>query len=302
MHWGYLRNLRKAKAAICAAFMPLTAEPVWARAPQGGVADGWSLSELVFLTILIAMLFLVGFALIRHWLALRAERDAALEKVQTLETLSERDPLTGLLNRRVVEERFAKLRSQGFDTFALIDLDKFKRINDTFGHQTGDQVLVACGEAIIGGDERDLIAIRMGGEEFVVLLRGEDAYDRAEALRRSIPVQVAKTVKGLDRQVTASMGLIELPRAGHELLSFQELYARADQLLYNAKASGRDRTCFERLTVFNDAPPMRRESRKAAYGRNGASTSGRTRASRDVSRSNMAQVVAADTSNLPTGS
>jgi hypothetical protein len=60
------------------------------------------------------------------------------------------------------------------------------------------------------------------------------------------------------------MGLIELPRESHEVLSFSELYSRADQLLYNAKASGRDRTCFERLTVFKDAPPDRNAARSAA--------------------------------------
>ena len=195
---------------------------------------------------------------------LRKQRDAAIEKAENLEALSERDPLTGLLNRRVVEERFETLRAQGFDTFALIDLDKFKLINDRFGHQTGDQVLVACANAIRGDDERDCIAMRLGGEEFVVLLRGDNSYDRAEALRQSLPVQVAKQVSGLDRTVTASMGLIELPNAGHAILSFAELYSRADQLLYNAKASGRNRTCFERLTVFNDAPPVRRDMQSAA--------------------------------------
>jgi predicted signal transduction protein with EAL and GGDEF domain len=107
---------------------------------------------------------------------LRQERDAALQKIETLETLSERDPLTGLLNRHVVEERSAKLRSEGFDTFALIDLDKFKTVNDRYGHQVGDEVLVACGEVLKGDEERDYLAMRLGGEEFVVLLRGVDPF------------------------------------------------------------------------------------------------------------------------------
>ena len=195
---------------------------------------------------------------------LRQERDAALQKIETLETLSERDPLTGLLNRHIVEERFAKLRSEGFDTFALIDLDKFKAVNDRYGHQVGDEVLVACGEVLKGDEERDYLAMRLGGEEFVVLLRGVDAYYRAEKLRQSISFRVARVVKCLDQHVTASMGLIELPRESHEVLSFSELYSRADQLLYNAKASGRDRTCFERLTVFKNAPPDRNAARTAA--------------------------------------
>lgn len=301
MHWGNLRSFIACNSAILAVF----ASPVLAQTSQisqDGDATVWSQSQILFAIILSGTLILTAVLIARRFFALRDERDAALERVRTLETLAERDPLTGLLNRRVVEERFTKLRSQGFDTFALIDLDKFKLINDSFGHQIGDQVLVVCAEAIRGGDERDCIAIRLGGEEFVVLLRGEDAYDRAEAMRQSIPEKVAQNVRGLGAQVTASMGLIELPRAEHDIVSFAQLYARADQLLYNAKASGRDRTCFERLTVFNDAPQMRRESRRAAYGRKGASTSARTLASRPVSRSNMAQVVAADTSNLPVSS
>ncbi|UAB78638.1 GGDEF domain-containing protein [Erythrobacter sp. SCSIO 43205] len=199
----------------------------------------------------------------RLWVV-HCERDAAWEEVASLQALTERDPLTGLLNRRVVEERFETLRSQGFDTFALIDLDQFKGVNDRYGHQVGDDVLVACGDALRGSEQRDYLAMRLGGEEFVVLLRGQDAYFRAEALRETLPLKIARAVPVLEEPVTASMGLIELPRTGHGVFSFKELYRRADQLLYNAKASGRNRTCFERLTVFNNAPPSRGSAQKIA--------------------------------------
>lgn len=234
-------------------------------------AFGLGISGAMLAALLAAMsLALVGVLARRYYRMakrereLREERDAALDKVGVLEALSERDPLTGLLNRRVVEERFASLREQGFDTFALIDLDKFKHVNDRYGHQVGDEVLVACGDALKGGDGRDYLTMRLGGEEFVVLLRGVDAYYRAEALRKSLPLRIARAVPELEEPVTASMGLIELPSAGHDILSFSELYSRADALLYNAKASGRDRTCFERLTVFNDAPPVRASEKSAA--------------------------------------
>lgn len=224
-------------------------------------------STAVLLAVLTAAILILALLLRRgadRQNILRQERDAALRKIETLETLSEQDSLTGLLNRRTVEERFAKLRSEGFDTFALIDLDKFKAVNDRHGHQVGDEVLIACAQALKGNEERDYLATRPGGGEFVVLLRGVDAYYRAEKLRQSIPFRVARSVKCLDQHVTASMGLIELPRESLKVLSFSELYSRADQLLYNAKASGRDRTCFERLTVHKGAPPDRNSVQSAA--------------------------------------
>lgn len=206
----------------------------------------------------------ISLAIASRFLAIRRERDAAVTEAELLEQLSTHDPLTGLMNRRAVEERFADLQAQGFDTFALIDLDHFKAINDRFGHQVGDKALVACGHALRGNDERDSIAVRLGGEEFVVLLRGKGALERAEALRQSITVRIARDVEGLERPVTASMGVIELPRASDQLMGFDELYSRADQLLYNAKAAGRNRTCFERLTVFNKPPATRDKPRSKA--------------------------------------
>lgn len=219
----------------------------------------WSGELLLGILVALAAI-LVCLATARYLLVLRAQRDAALREVALLEQLSERDPLTGLMNRRVVEERFGELRQQGFDTFALIDLDKFKSVNDRYGHQIGDQALIACANAIRGGDDRDSIAMRLGGEEFVVLLRGPDTHTRAETMRQAIPGQVAHEVEGIETPVTGSMGLVAIPRASKEPLSFDELYSRADQLLYHAKASGRNRSCFERLTMFNEAPPKRRRA------------------------------------------
>ncbi|MEP3051877.1 MAG: diguanylate cyclase [Erythrobacter sp.] len=193
-----------------------------------------------------------------RFIILRRERDRAVRDARALSKLSERDPLTGLLNRRAVETRFENLRTQGFNTFALLDLDRFKQINDEHGHQIGDKALVACAEAIRHDGDRNSIAVRLGGEEFVVLLRGKDARQRAEAFREAIPVRVMHEIEGLNRPVTASMGLIELPGKGSGTMTFDELYARADKLLYEAKATGRNRMIYERLTVFSEAPPTRK--------------------------------------------
>ena len=206
----------------------------------------------------------MSLAIADRFLAIRRERDAALTEARMLEELSERDPLTGLMNRRALEARFPSLRADGFDTFAVLDLDLFKDVNDRFGHQVGDRALIACAKALRGGEDRDTIAVRLGGEEFAVLMRGKRTIDRIEALRQLVPVRIAREVEGLDRPVTASLGVVEFPRNTRSVASFEEMYARADRLLYEAKESGRNRMCFERIKVFNTAPLPRAVNDAAA--------------------------------------
>lgn len=185
-----------------------------------------------------------------RFMMLKDERDRARAQSQAMEEMAERDPLTGLLNRRAIEARFADLQRQSFSAMALIDLDHFKRVNDTHGHQVGDEVLRVCARALQAEGDRDAIALRLGGEEFMLLLRGKNARQRAEHLRRAITVRVAADVDGLGGPVTASMGMIEAPWNGPERMSFADLYARADKLLYEAKEAGRNRTMHERVTLF----------------------------------------------------
>lgn len=185
-----------------------------------------------------------------RFLDLKLDRDRAHAERGVMEGAATHDALTGLLNRRAIDMRYVELRAQGFDTFALIDLDRFKAINDRFGHQVGDAVLVAAAQAIGCEGDRDTIAVRLGGEEFVLLLRGAGTLERAEALRQAIPRQIAAAVPGLDRLVTASMGVLELPRSATDLMDFATIYARADKLLYEAKEAGRNRMLYERLKLF----------------------------------------------------
>mgnify|MGYP001036461917 CR=1 FL=1 len=206
----------------------------------------------------------ISLAIADRFLAIRRERDAAIDEARMLEQISTRDALTGLMNRRAIEARFDELLSQGFDTFALLDLDRFKAVNDVHGHQVGDAALVACAAALRANGDRDTVSVRLGGEEFVVLLRGEQAIARAEALRQAIPRRIAADVPGLGLPVTASMGLIEMPRAMSSKVSFAEFYARADILLYEAKANGRNRMAYERLTLFSEAPSRRGAARPEA--------------------------------------
>ncbi|MBD3729083.1 MAG: diguanylate cyclase [Sphingomonadales bacterium] len=185
-----------------------------------------------------------------RFLIIRRQRDRARNEAYIAEQLAGHDSLTGLLNRRAVEGRFGQLQRDGFHTLAVLDLDRFKDINDRFGHQLGDSVLVACARALDLAEDRDSVAVRLGGEEFMVLLRGSDTQHRVEAFRRAIPLRIARDVPALDRPVTASMGVVAMPPEGLEGMDFAELYARADQLLYEAKASGRNRAMWEKLVVF----------------------------------------------------
>ncbi|GAA0267356.1 hypothetical protein GCM10009127_03780 [Alteraurantiacibacter aestuarii] len=187
-----------------------------------------------------------------RFMALKDQRDRARTEAQMLERLSERDTLTGLYNRRVLEERFAALRAEGFTTLALLDLDDFKSINDTFGHGVGDDVLRTVAKAM--EPDADTIVVRMGGEEFALLLRGRNAHARAELRRTALTRIVARDV-AVDRPVTASMGVIEVPIDAMPDAKFDTLYRRADVLLYEAKAAGRNKMLMERIQAFKHGHP-----------------------------------------------
>ena len=173
-----------------------------------------------------------------RFMTIKRQRDSARYEADVLERLSERDTLTGLLNRRAIEQNFEKLRAEGYRTLAVLDLDDFKAINDVHGHVVGDAVLKAVAEAL--QEDPQVRAFRLGGEEFVLLVRGEDAQAQAECRRQAIPAVVANAVPGLGRSVTASMGMTDLPPNSEA--GFAEFYEQADRLLYNAKLAGRNRT------------------------------------------------------------
>ena len=171
-----------------------------------------------------------------RFMTIRRERDQARTEADLLERLSETDPLTGLPNRRAIERQFERLRNEGFTTLAAIDIDHFKAINDVNGHMAGDAALKAAAGALQEGP--NVRAYRIGGEEFVLLLRGGDADIEAERRRQAITAFVADAVPEIGQPVTASMGVTDI--FGGE--DFATPYKRADKLLYEAKTTGRDRT------------------------------------------------------------
>lgn len=178
-----------------------------------------------------------------RFMTLKDQRDRARTEADLLDRLAKCDPLTGLSNRRALEEHYPEARARGFGALAVLDLDHFKAINDAHGHGVGDAVLKAAARAL--QPDADVQAFRLGGEEFVLLLRGDDSYEQAERRRQAIPAIVAQAVPGLSRPVTASMGVAGLSRHGAVEGGFSLSFERADKLLYDAKLAGRNRALFE---------------------------------------------------------
>lgn len=205
-------------------------------------------SVVVFQLALAAEVLVNSLGIVIRFLELRRERDLATARATELESVAGRDALTGLWNRHSIERRFNDLFHLGYRTMAVIDLDHFKRINDRHGHAVGDSVLKVV--ATVLSEDGESCAIRMGGEEFLLLLRGPGAAERAERYRRALSTRIAAVVPGLGHVVTASMGLVEHDLAGKLDVEFAVLYSHCDRLLYEAKRLGRNRTMRERLTGF----------------------------------------------------
>jgi diguanylate cyclase (GGDEF)-like protein len=170
---------------------------------------------------------------------------ASLQLRETLREQSIRDPLTRLFNRRFLEESLEReLQLAGRKKQALavlfLDLDHFKRFNDTFGHDAGDMVLQSLADLFRTFFRATDICCRYGGEEFAIILpesSSRDAVIRADALRsevKSLRLHYKKQTVG---QLTVSVGVAAFPEHGS---TSTELLKIADQCLYEFKASGRD--------------------------------------------------------------
>ncbi|CUH50245.1 sensor domain-containing diguanylate cyclase [Ruegeria atlantica] len=158
---------------------------------------------------------------------------------------SVRDPLTGLFNRRHMLETLRKSINRSQQTGAplsliAVDVDHFKKFNDTHGHDAGNMVLRAVGAALEQGCDRDEVACRIGGEEFMLILpdnTSDDAITRAEQLRQAVEaVSVRYGEKSLPR-ITISVGVSHYPAHG---TMPQDLMRAADDALYAAKDKGRN--------------------------------------------------------------
>jgi two-component system cell cycle response regulator len=160
--------------------------------------------------------------------------------------LSMRDGLTGLFNRRVLEEM---LEMEGCKrqvtplSLLVIDLDNFKLVNDTYGHPAGDLVLQTVARILRECTRGSDLVVRSGGEEFSILLFSVSPLGALEVAER-IRVNLAKTLvtyNGRQIRSTASIGVAH--RSANDPCAMKELVVRADQALYEAKREGKNRVC-----------------------------------------------------------
>ncbi|MGB2063942.1 MAG: diguanylate cyclase [Marinomonas gallaica] len=179
------------------------------------------------------------------WIAKNITRQHYLEL--ELKTLSEIDELTGILNRRSFSN-ILKIHVQdyqhGAKPFSLIlyDIDLFKRVNDTLGHTTGDEVIQHVVDVFRSELDPEVSFGRIGGEEFAILLPEQDihdAYEFAEKLRQRLEKSPCET-ELYEIEVTVSMGVTQVHEKDLDTLA---LISRADKAMYQAKKEGRNKTC-----------------------------------------------------------
>lgn len=203
-----------------------------------------------------AALIVVLFVLAVHTEDQSSQNTKFMKQRLMLSRLATHDPLTGIGNRRTMEERL----SAAVETFvckgireslAILDLDHFKLVNDMFGHDEGDRVLISFSKLVSSmlreGDE----LFRFGGEEFVALLVGNDV-ERVEPLMEEIRIQVAENINAQGRAVTTSVGVAYL-NLGEK---WDDWLKRADLALYKAKACGRNQVVMASPPGVNPEIPV----------------------------------------------
>ncbi|MBR3501631.1 MAG: diguanylate cyclase [Alphaproteobacteria bacterium] len=166
------------------------------------------------------------------------------ERENTLKNQADKDPLTMAWNRRYFEKNVPEYikkcikKSQNF-ALLLIDADKFKNVNDTFGHKTGDRVLIELAEICRNSLRKDDLVARFGGEEFVIFLNNTDtksAYSVAERLRQNIAETLIKAENDEKINITVSIGVV----ASEKTASLEILLRQVDDAMYLAKHNGRN--------------------------------------------------------------
>lgn len=206
-------------------------------------------------------------------LAIRPFAQAYGNVVGAQEKIALSDPLTGLNNRRAFVRDLAKIHSElnrhgGHAALMLFDLDKFKPINDEFGHEAGDQVLVQVARRISSMIRREDSASRIGGDEFVVICNRLDedrdvAKEQAQAIASKLAQEIPKPVlcPGGRVQVGVSIGLGLI--GADETLDVDDFFAQVDRAMYQSKQTGDGQVSFVN-DLIQDGPVQRAPKVRAA--------------------------------------
>lgn len=215
---------------------------VWILSPYRIMAE----NTLMFATASEAIL--LSLALSDRFRILRLKELALTRNMYYYRDLSITDELTGLYNRRYLENKMRQELTRAVEekqSLALIvmDIDFFKKYNDTYGHWQGDQVLRRFSEDLLNILDDTQIAFRFGGEEFVILLpkaNYDDATTIAEKIRSAFEAETFTPIANTSVHVTVSVGVAIIESGDSE----ETLFERADKALYQAKSSGRNRVVF----------------------------------------------------------
>jgi diguanylate cyclase (GGDEF)-like protein len=163
---------------------------------------------------------------------LREERDEAITREVLTRRLADTDPLTGLLNRRAFLAQ--AIGRSGDQQLLIADLDHFKRVNETLGHDGGDEVLRNFSRMLRSVVPASALVARLGGEEFAILSNASEAVEPEAVLAKLRAARMP-----FDLKVTASIGACRGPLTGD--VDWKALYRGADSALFDAKSAGRDR-------------------------------------------------------------
>ena len=213
------------------------------------------------LTITFVVALAVSAAHTHHISVMLKQQKQIVEMNIKLQELVHQDPLTGLLNKTTVECWTEQVlhglehtgRSSGLTLF-LVDMDEFKKINDRFGHPCGDHVLVEAAEAIRRVFSGAAGLGRIGGDEFAILYDRPLTEPHAMALGQRLVERLGKIQwQSQSLEVQCSVGVCICT---HPQCTYQQLYADADRMLYQAKKAGRGRCCVQQLT-YTENPPFR---------------------------------------------
>ena len=178
------------------------------------------------------------------------------------------DGLTSLRNRRAFDQQLPAAleharRYQRSLSLAVIDIDHFKSINDTYGHDAGDAILRGVAQLIASGTRQTDYTARIGGEEFAILLPETALFEGLQFAEKLRNLVASSTIRVGDtgHRVTVSIGIANVPHS--QVHDADELFRAADQALYRAKANGRNRVEMEKRRTSHSVPTPLRSDRRA---------------------------------------